>query len=135
MKLDPDCIRDIMLVIESLKNLDSNLQIYHTDLTSIAKTDELSVYPKEEIAYTLLKLAEGGFIIAKPTYAGGKIFNFYISDLTFSGHQHLEKIRNINRWNKIKSVGSKIGDFSLEAIEKIAEGVTSAAISKYFGST
>lgn len=101
----------------------------------IAKTDELSIYPKEEIAYTLLKLVEGGFIIAKPTYAGGKIFNFYISDLTFSGHQHLEKIRNINRWNKIKSVGSKIGDFSLEAIEKIAEGVTSAAISKYFGST
>lgn len=132
MKLNPDCIRDVLLAIESMDNLDADLKIYHTNLANLAKSDFLSKYPIEDIAYTLLKLSEGGLVVVKPTYAGGRIFNFYVDDLTFPGHQYLEKIRNEDRWKKVKSIGGKVEDFSLSAIEKIAEGVTSAAIAKLF---
>ncbi|MVB11625.1 hypothetical protein CAFE_23470 [Caprobacter fermentans] len=132
MELNPDCIRDIMLAIESMQSLDSELVICHTYLSKLAESERLAKYPKEDIAYTLLKLSEGKLINATPSYGGGKILNFYVSDLTFDGHQYLDKIRDAERWKTVKSVGNKIGDFSLSAIEKIAEGVTSAAISKLF---
>ncbi|MGW8114036.1 DUF2513 domain-containing protein [Caproicibacterium sp. NSD3] len=132
MELNPDCIRDVMLAIESMQNIDSELVMHHTNLSILAKSEKLEKYAKEDIAYTLLKLNEGKLINATPSYGGGKIFNFYVSDLTFDGHQYLDKIRDAERWKTVKSVGNKIGDFSLSAIEKIAEGVTSAAISKFF---
>lgn len=131
MKLNPDCIRDVMLAIEIVQNVDHDLNLYHTDLTHIAQAESLSKYPEEDIAYTILMLTDGGLLTAKPTYADGKIYSLYVSGLTFAGHQYLEKIRNADRWVKVKSIGDKIGDYSLSAIEKIAEGVTSAALDKF----
>ncbi len=132
MRLNPDCIRDVLLAIEDVKFIDPDLKLRYTNLHILAETESLSGYPKEDIAYTLLKLSEGNLIIAKPTYADGKVYRLHIDGMTFSGHQYLDKIRDPERWKKVKTIGGKVGDFSLAAIGKIAEGITAAAIDKFF---
>ena len=45
----------------------------------------------------------------------------YITELTFSGHNFLENIKNDNNWNKIKQKLNKIGSYSLDIIKEVAK--------------
>lgn len=132
MKLIPDCIRDVLLEVENFQFLQDDLSVHYMELEnfSILKNK----YSNSEIAYTLLKLIEAKLIVGNAQYAGGHLFSINVSALTFNGHEYLEKIKSQGKWSKVKIIGSKVEDFSLSAIERIAEGVTSAAITKYFGS-
>ena len=134
MKLNPDCIRDILLAIEAAEPQENTLVETPMYLITFIENDFTSKYDKSDIAYTLIKLEEAGLINSSHRrYDGGENISFLVSSLTFYGHEYLEKIRKEENWKTIKSIGSKVGDFSLSAIGKIAEGVTSAAIDKLIG--
>lgn len=131
MKLNPDCIRNILLAIEDQHAPKDNLLQPEMRIKDFELSPFTEQYSRQEIVYTLLKLEEADLINSTHRFSdGGEVCIFLVSSLTFNGHQYLEKIRNENNWKKIKTISSKVGDFSLLAIEKIAEGVTSAAISK-----
>lgn len=133
MELNPDCIRNVLLAVENQKTPEKYLLQPVMRLESFESNPFTSKYTRAEIAYTLLKLEEADLINSTHRFSdGGEVGFFTVSSLTFAGHQYLEKIRDDKRWKQVKAVSSKIGDFSLSAIEKIAEGVTSAAISKFF---
>lgn len=133
MKLNPDCVRGALLAIESQAPEGNCLIQGCMDIDDFLENEYTKEYDKKEIIYTLLRLEEAGLINSgHQFFDAGKIAEFQVASLTFSGHQYLEKIRNDGHWKQIKTIESKIGDFSLSAIEKIAEGVTSAAIDKFF---
>lgn len=114
MKLNPNCIRDVMLTIED-KPITKRYNCMQ--LCSI-----LPNYSEEDIYYTCIKLHEGGYlhldIIGTNKYMLPKIST--IGDLTFSGHQFLENIRNDSTWNKVLAMAKSVGSFSMPTLSAIA---------------
>lgn len=139
MQLNPDCVRDIMLVLEEKLSVYDGPKGYcfqSSSVPGIISCIHEKGYSKEEVAYTVLQLVESGYIVTSnrdicnvmhSTFNPGSIL--YI---TPKGHEFIAKTRDTERWKKVKSGASIIRDYSLSAISSIAEGITSAAISAYF---
>lgn len=123
MRIDNECIRDILFVIE--ENTDFQNACYMIGAKS--KYQKLKNYDNGKIAYHLryLKMKE---LIFNPYEKDSSNY-----DLTPDGHEFLSNIREDNNWNKIKSVSSSIGFASLKIISAIAEGVATAAINSELG--
>lgn len=121
-----------MLKIEDFSFLSDDLAVHRMSGKDFSSLNEK--YSTQEVVYTLLKLKEADLIKASIQFAEGKLFSLSVSTLTFPGHEYLSKIKDQGKWDKVKTIGSKVEDFSLSAIEKIAEGVTNAAIDKFFKS-
>lgn len=124
MQLTPDCIRDVLLEFETF-----HMGVYKVD----AFQNCLSRYGKEQTLYTLIKLYEGGYINgALMRSRDGQLITFRIYDITFQGHEFLEKIRSDTVWNqKLKPVFTTIGSASLEVISSVANNaITSLVLQK-----
>lgn len=130
MKLDMDCVRDILLACE-----DSN----HT-FSPITTEDITDIYggkwDSQSIKYTVSKMSEGGLITATILNDGCPIDQQEVAifSITWNGHQFLEQVRDDKRWSGVKTVLSAIRNYSLSAISSVAEGMTSAAINAYLSS-
>lgn len=118
MKLDHECIRDLLLKLEEkTKLVNSNgfmefEPIYFDEICSA-----LPDYSEETIAYTSHKLYESDFIriaIAEDDFYIAKIIYY---DITFEGHQYLDSIREKSIWEKIKPVA---GSLTLDGIKALA---------------
>ena len=121
MKLNHDCIRDLILYLE--KNLELNSYINIKGL-------ELKNYSSEDIIYTALKLEEAGFINGKAQYAdGGIIYIFLVSSLTYSGHNFIDNIRDNKVWKKTKSTLSTFSSTSIAIAGEVASKVLLGMIS------
>ena len=122
MKLNIDCIRDLLLAIESEVNFAEDLKYPSVNINSLCKSDFLKKYQKQDICYTALKLNEGGFIDLTSTYGDNRITSILIDSLTYEGHQFLESIKSPNVWAKTKNKAAKIGSFAIDVISEIAVG-------------
>ncbi len=109
MKLLHDCVRDVMLCIE--ENLDDGQTISTTYIFETLKD-----YSLKDINYTCKKLKEAGYLIIEQ-FIGG---NIMVRDITYSGHQFLDSIRDNNIWIKTKSKISKLAGVSLPIIQQVA---------------
>lgn len=132
MRLNPDCVRALLLVLEEELQFDEALTYPHISFAHITKNPMLKDYPAADIAYTTLKLMEAGFINAA-TIPGDDTFDALYASITYEGHQFLESVRKEENWKKTKEVCGKIGSFTLKSIKSVAEGVATAAIKNYFG--
>lgn len=125
MKLNPDCVRDVLLAVESA-DLDEHIspRTLHNSLPQ---------YSESEIEYTCLILDEGGFIIAITMQLPGQEIAAVksIVRLTYQGHELAAKIRDPERWPNLKKGLSAVRDYSLSALNAIAEGAASAGISTF----
>lgn len=116
MKLDYDCVRELLLTLESGLVMESNLAYPQISLKEVC--DLMTDYNKEEIVYTTIKLIEADFISAYNMKADNGIINIFYYDITFSGHQYLNSIRNSKVWETIKK---KSASLTFGIIEKLAE--------------
>lgn len=122
MKLNLECLRDILLTVENAE--------YEERLTFDKLHERLPNYSEEDLHYCLIKLDESGLLevitiqIPRQHMPGIKT----IHNLTFQGHEFLENIKAENTWNKTKSIASKVGSFSLNTIRDISVGVISEVI-------
>ena len=134
MKLNADCIRDVLLELE--KSL-----IYRTDEEGRLEKNTVSLhdldcilirYSKEDIFYTLSNLNQAGYINMTVKGADNSFYLCFVNCITFQGHEFLEKIRSDQSWSKVKAAAEAVRNYSLDAISAIANGVASAAITAYF---
>ncbi len=117
MKLNVDCMRDILLTMESYGYGEiSDIDTLH---------DALPNYTEEEISYACLKMDEAGFIdILSADMMGSFIPTVVqVTDITYEGHQFLENIRQQNIWNKTKETAKKLGSFSISALQAISQQI------------
>lgn len=126
MKLNPDCIRDILLTIEAKTSLNSSIRF---DPERIPES--VSQYSSEEVLYHVKQCELSGFF-------GGETFWFLnggcmVQYLSPNGHQFLADIRSDNNWNKTKDIAKTVGSESISAIKDIASGVIAALIQKQIG--
>lgn len=123
MKLNPDCIRDILFVVE-------NNATYSNDVSEETIFKELdSKYPREEILYHVRQCEHSGLFLKVVHYFGG----FSIQDLSPYGHQFINDIRQDNNWNLTKDIAKNVGSFSLDVLKDISSQVITNLISNQLG--
>ena len=124
MKLNPDCIRDILIEIEErIPDIHSEI-IFYTDGIEAGR---LAKYSFPEIEYHLNQCNLSGYIAS---YKTDIVNNIHVGYLSPAGHQFLADIRSDNVWNHTKAIAGKIGSFSLDVLSKIAVGVVTELIKK-----
>ena len=89
MKRDWDCIRAILLALED-----------KGDTASPLGPNEVKGFDQSLVSYYIRRLMEAGLV--KGTCAGGSAFCI-ATEMTWQGHEHLDKVRSTTVWNKIKS--------------------------------
>ena len=119
MQLDPDCLRDILFLVEKKSSFGGNLSY-----SDFMNSDLVNKYDTGKIFYHIKQAAMSN-LITKVTWT--KDPDFFFSDLTPEGHKFINDIRNEQNWKKTKSVAKSIGSFS------IASEVVTTAINKLLG--
>lgn len=127
MKLNPNCIRDILIAVEE----NTGYKIYLDYPTEKDKCPSLANYEDAEIRYHIYQCYKSGLIelVGKEDLCG----NIPINDLTPAGHSFLANIRSDNVWNDVKKVSLKVGSTSLTALTQIASGIVSTLIKAQLG--
>ena len=127
MKLNPDCVRDILFSIEELSTHDSLLTS-----NQLSKTKFLTKYSNDEILYHLNQLFLAGYILAPKNH---RLIDetFLVNDLSPTGHEFISDIRDKNNWNKVKKISKEVGSETLQSLKSIAEGVIASAIKTSLG--
>lgn len=112
MKLNPDCIRDILLTVEENTGY-GNYMRYDED----TEYERLKPYPIDEVLYHVQQCEYSG-LVAKVSYYMNP--GCLIHDLSPKGHEFLANIRMETNWNKTKEIAKSVGSSSLDSITKIA---------------
>lgn len=121
MKLNHDCVRDLMLAIE---NFHSATAWY--SVSSMIDDDLENKYSLEEVCYATLCLKEAGYIKATCTI---DLKAYTVQRLTWSGHEFLDNIRDNETWKVTKDISSKLSSVSLTLMASLAK----AYLLKKFG--
>lgn len=127
MKLNPDCIREILLTIENNSGFKRTTVFSADETASPSKIN----YSMDEIAYHIRQCLMSDLIFGVNFYDCGS--NITVSDLTPKGHEFLENIRSDKIWKGTKEIAHKIGSVSLNALTSIASNVITELIKSHFG--
>lgn len=125
MKLNHDCVRDVLLHVEE------HLSYGHfMDFSKV----EIGNYSRDDLIYTADKLLEAGYLDGdKHKYINSGLPDIRISSMTWDGHQFLDNIRDDGVWKETKKVVSRFSSVSLGLIGNIAVQVISAIIRNQIG--
>lgn len=133
MKLNNDCVRDILLFVEKEQKVEENNgDFVFSEITPDLLFDGIK-QSKEDIIYTVVMLEQAGFIDAAFSYGNDSLGDFTINSLTYEGHEFIEKIKSENVWGKTKTVSKAVGSASISILSQIATQVISALINQQMG--
>ncbi|WP_462335698.1 DUF2513 domain-containing protein [Fusobacterium varium] len=129
MKMDVDCIRDILLQAE-----ENGFTVYQDSSDDdIGETETISEFPfiekydNEKLLYHIELADEFGLLKTVQCIGCSSVM-----DLSAQGHLFLADIREDNIWNKTKEVSKQVGVSSIDAVKQIAINVASSLITNYF---
>lgn len=127
MRLDPDCIRDVLMAVEEVSNINTVVSISHDNYQ---KYEKLKKYEYDTVAYHLRQCDLGGYLYHCSCTLR---MDFIIMDLTPKAHEFLANIRDNTFWNKVKRKAAELGTTSLEMIPQIATAMLQAKLSGLIG--
>lgn len=123
MRLNPDCIRDILLSVEE-KSDGMNSVTIDRDMFP-----RLERYTTGEIYYHVRQSADANLL---SDMKEDLIGNCRVRDLTPIGHEFIANIRKDSLWERTKDTAKMIGSNSLKAIVQIASNVVAEVIKAKF---
>lgn len=138
MKLNPDCIRDVMLVLEDITGVsrknNGSYSFLDVEISDLVKDERIAgTYFPEEVVYSVLQLVESGYIKAN-VHHDMQVVRFDIGPvfyLTPKGHDFVSSIYSEKEWkDKLKPVFEALGNVSLSVIEAVAKGFSAAALDR-----
>lgn len=125
MKLNHDCVRDLLIHIEEHLSYG-----YYMEIAAI----ELKDYSHEELLYTADKLLEAGYIVGNKRNTISSSFpDIRITSISWDGHQFLDNIRDDGVWKDTKKVLSKFTSVSLSLVGNVASQVITSLIQNQLG--
>lgn len=141
MKINPDCVRDVMLGLEEQLGLFLNdkcsMEFECSSPDKLKKSSFIKGkgYSREDLFYSCLQAAENGYIVAE--YRIDKelrtIEFFYIMYITPKGHDFIASISNQQTWQeKIKPTLSAVGNVSLTVRCAVSASSTARAFAFWF---
>lgn len=120
MKLNFDCVRDLMLAAEDIPYNENPTMIY------FLKNSRLSQYSPDDIYYSMEKIVEAGFVKLRRVKTLSGPFDGIFIGITWEGHQFLDSIRSDTVWEKAKEkVKKTIGSTSLQVLSSVAVSIAS----------
>lgn len=122
MKLNPDCVRDILLAVEKRVAFGKWLSFPFMEKRDY---EELHPYSQDELNYHIKQCLNFNYLEGTETMG-----RFTIRDLTPQGHIFIADIRNDTVWNKTKEISKKLGVASLTSLATIAMNVVSELVNK-----
>ena len=131
MKLNVDCIRDIMLYLEEELGVDPENGKFKSLTLHQIENEFDSEYSKEDIWYTIYNLKEIKYI--EGTFKNSSSSIMYIcniTNITWNGHQFLNSIRPKSIWEATKTGAKKLGTTSIAALSMISSEITKAIVTK-----
>ena len=131
VKLDLDCVRDVLLYVEANQRFDSSQILKRISLNELA--NGLPCYDLDAVLYTCQKLGEGGYLVYYDSYASDSLYDAGVAEITFAGHEFLETIRPEDVYKRTKSIVSKTGSFALDFVKVVASKVLAEVINAKFG--
>lgn len=118
MKLDYDCLRQILLTIEEDLVWEDDLNYCRLNLKHMVQ--KLSKFSKADIAYTSKIAIEANLIEGYLNDCDCGILDISYFGLTYEGHQFIDTVRENKIWKKTKEILSSVGGASLSVITSIA---------------
>ena len=119
MKLNYDCIRDILLTIEEIPNRKGEL-----NLENFKSYKKLSKYNEDEIQYNALKLLQEEYVTGLKISDNNTTTILFLTDLTWSGHALLNDIRSETVFNQTKEkIIKSVGSASLTIFQQLASTI------------
>ena len=131
MRLNPDCVRDILISIEQIADGSTGFSWWRIeDFRSQEEFASLRAYSVEEVEYHVYQCKHHGFFIGAQLHSDG---GFTVVDLSPTAHEFLANIRTDENWRRTKSVAQEVGSFSLSTLSGIAANVIAAIIKQQTG--
>lgn len=125
MKLNQDCIRDLLLYLEDNLTYENRVTINYLSLKNYSTLD---------LVYTADKLLEANFITCiKSSYVDESGPMIIAKSITYSGHQFLDNIRDDKVFAKTKSIVSAFKSVSIEILSETASKVIINMINQQLG--
>lgn len=104
MKLNYECIRDILLALEEHISINDDLSINPISSKDLYNSNEnLSKYKFSEFVYCATKMDEAELINTVVYECDDAIGEIMFYSISFLGHQYLDSIRSPKIWNLLKS--------------------------------
>ncbi len=131
MKLNPDCVRDLLIYFE--ENLTVTVHGFSPMHRFNIFKEFHEQYSYEDLLYSMIQLHESGYIVTdfKPDFSRSTFELSNVFFITPKGHDLLASIYNKDDWKqKVSPVLKTIGSISLSVIESVSKGVTEACLSK-----
>lgn len=119
MRLNPDCVRDILLFVED--NTD-----YEKDCVTLNELLSELPYNENTLSYHISKM-DSAELFEEVYYSGDGID--LISSLSWLGHSYLDNIRDNSIWSKTKSALGKLSSVSLPILIQKAADIATMALS------
>ncbi len=111
LKLNPDCIRDILLTIEEVTDFNNAFEYPENE------HERLEAYPENEVLYHLKQCNEHKLVLKYQFFMDNTIG---VEDLSPKGHDFLSTIRTNKNWDKIKKVFLESGKYTLSNLISVA---------------
>ena len=124
VKIDSECVRDILFAIEENSNIEHGCHM----MGAYRKYPELEKYGGEAFIPCHVRYMEMKGMLFKPNKEFADSY-----DLTPAGHEFLANLREKSNRKKIQGISSSIGFASLKVVSAIAEGVAIAAVNQKLG--
>lgn len=120
MKLNPDCVKDIMVFLE--ENLSRDKYFVPNQIS-----ESLKRYPYDEIEHCVKTLFEEKWVNGIVQKQG----DFYlVKEITPLGYEFLKIAHDDNLWNKTTSVLKSFAILALSTILDVAKGISIQKLSK-----
>ena len=131
MKLNPDCIRTILIWLEENQGIDARTgrprEIISTELPKY-----ITEFSNEDVLYSVRQMILDGFLQARPMDVAGADL-YLVEDIMPKGHDFLGNIRSEDNWKRTKSIAGKVGAITLDVLSTIAAKVVAEVIAKNMG--
>ena len=122
MRLDEDCVRDILFVTEKYSSFSYpvNEETYFKELEE--------KYTEQKIIYHIRQCAWSKLLFGYKELDDG----IEVTDLSPGGHNFLSDTRRDTNWNKTKEIARNAGSTSISTLKDIASQVIAELISNQF---
>jgi len=131
MKINYNCLRELLIVLEDNLHFSEDLEYPALNLNKVSSL--MPDYTLEDIAYSTIMANEANLIEAHIINADNRFYNCIYSSLTYEGHQFLENVKSNTVWEKTKKITKQIGSTSIGIISSVASDVLKQLISQQFG--
>ncbi|MFS7394007.1 DUF2513 domain-containing protein [Carnobacterium maltaromaticum] len=122
MKLNHDCVREVMLAIE---DIDIAEIPFGTDNYYLYEDRKLvEKYSKEDILYSLIQLTDAQYIDGSVEGYGDGETGVTFSKTTWKGHEYLDTVRDPKVWKQTKAATSKLASVSIDIVTQVATNVS-----------